>query len=370
MRVGLLTSWDMTDPSAWSGVVLPAVEILQEKAELVPLQVPRVKDSLIDRFFARFLGNLGIIYLPSDAFVTTYWKARRVKELIKEQELDVVISLAASKESLGVPSHIPLIQVTDSSFRAMIKGYFKGKKVSKLTLWQGQLLDRLVARRSTHYCLASEWSAEQLIKDTGLLTSDITVAPFGPGVSPSTRHEKVNHPQSQAEGINLLFIASNWKRKGGQRALESFALAHACRPELKLTVVGAPQEISAAGVTYLPRQSRKELSDLYLRHDALLEPTEASAGGVVVTDALNHGLPVISTRIGGIPTLVRDQETGWLVSPERAVEEIASLLKSLTREDLEIFAEAARQDAETRLTWDRWGEAVIKICRQVVKNKR
>ncbi|WP_237206681.1 glycosyltransferase family 4 protein [Rothia nasimurium] len=366
MRVGLLTSWDMTDPSAWSGVVYPAVGILQEKTELVPLQVPQMKDSLVDRFITRFLGNLGLTYLPSDAFATTYWKTRRVKNIIKEHELDVVISLAASKESLGVPSHIPVIQVTDSSFRAMIKGYFKGRTVSKLTLWQGQLLDRLVARHSAHYCLASEWSAEQLIKDVGILASDTTIAPFGPGIPPSAHAEKVNRHR----GINLLFIASDWKRKGGDRALESFALARAHRPDLTLTVVGAPEETPIAGVTYLPRQSKEDLSALYSSHDALLEPTEASAGGVVVTDALNHGLPVISTCVGGIPTLVKDGKTGWLVSPENAVEEIANLLRYLTDEELRQAAHAAQEDAAARLTWDKWGKAVVEICEQVMKNSR
>lgn len=366
MRVGLLTSWDMTDPSAWSGVVCPAADILQEKTDLVPLQVPQMKDSLVDRFIARILGNLGLIYLPSDAFATTYRKTRRVKNLIKEHELDVVISLAASKESLGVPSGIPVIQVTDSSFRAMINGYFKGQKVSKLTLFQGQLLDRLVARRSAHYCLASEWSAEQLIRDVNLSPSKITVSPFGPGISPSG--DRVEREDSQ--GLKLLFIASDWKRKGGPRALESFARARASRPNLRLTVVGAPKAIPGDGVTYLSRQSKKELSALYMSHDALLEPTEASAGGVVVTDALNHGLPVISTRTGGIPTLVHDRKTGWLVSPENTVNEISDLLKKITLDDLKQAGQAAQEDAEARLSWDSWGRAVLETCQQVVEKSK
>ena len=366
MKIGLLTSWDITDPLAWSGVVYPAVEILHEKVKLVPLQVPQVKDSIIDRFLARLMGKWGYIYLPRDSFATVCRQVYSVRKLLRRHNVDVVISLAASKESLGIPSHIPVVQVTDSSFAAMIDGYFSGKKISALTQFQGYILDKLVAKKSAYYCVASKWSAEQLIRDTGVLASNITVTPFGPGVQPVTRPSAIQ----RKPGINLLFIGSHWKRKGGGRALESFTLARAYRSDITLTVIGAPEETPIEGVTYLPRQSKENLSALYMSHDALLEPTEASAGGVVVTDALNHGLPVISTRVGGIPTLVREGKTGWLVSAENSVEEIANLLKSLTHEDLQQASQAAREDARERLTWESWGKAVVEICEQVVKNSR
>lgn len=366
MRIGILTAWDMEDPSAWSGVVYSAVQALERQANVTRLQVPPLRDALIDRLLAKISGKLGFIYLPSEAFGTAVRKARSVKTLLKQNQVDVIISLAASKESLGVPSHIPVVQVTDSSFAAMVRGYFIGKKVSALTQLQGRVLDKLVAKKSAYYCVASEWSAEHLIRDAEVLSSKIAITPFGPGVLPSASSTV---PQRNP-GINLLFIGSDWKRKGGDRALESFALAHAHRPELTLTVIGAPEETPIAGVTYLPRQSKEDLSALYSSHDALLEPTEASAGGVVVTDALNHGLPVISTCVGGIPTLVKDGKTGWLVSPENAVEEIANLLRYLTDEELRQAAHAAREDAAARLTWDKWGKAVVEICEQVMKNSR
>lgn len=366
MRIGILSSWDMTDPLSWSGVVLPAVTVLSNRAEVVLLQVPPVTDSFVDRMLAKLYGLSNAVYLPSDAFATAFRKASQVRKLREGNHIDVVISLAASKESLGIPSHIPVVQVTDSSFAAMIDGYFSGKKISAPTQFQGHVLDKLVAKKSAHYCVASKWSAEQLIQDTGVLASNITVTPFGPGVQPVTRPSAIQ----RKPGINLLFIGSHWKRKGGDRALESFTLARAYRSDITLTVIGAPEETPIEGVTYLPRQSKENLSALYMSHDALLEPTEASAGGVVVTDALNHGLPVISTRVGGIPTLVREGKTGWLVSAENAVEEIANLLKSLTHEDLQQTSQAAREDAWERLTWESWGKAVVEICEQVVKNSR
>lgn len=348
----------MEDPHAWSGVVHSAVRALEEQAEVVRLQVPPVQDALLDRFLAKISGKMGFIYFPSDTFLATIRKSRSVRNLIKQHDVDAVISLAASKESLGIPAAVPLVQVTDSSFKAVIEGYFKHQKISPLTLFQGQVLDALVARRTNHYCVASQWSAQQLMKDLRVPESDITVVPFGPGVVPATEERE----QGSSSGLSVLFIGSDWVRKGGERVLEAFKKARALRPDLTLTLVGAPTQEPMDGVTYLPRQSKEELSALYTSHDILLEPTEASAGGVVVTDALNHGLPVISTRIGGIPTLVKDGVTGWLVEPEKAVPAIVDLLTGLTKAQVEKAAAEAGRDAKERLTWGSWGSKVFEIC--------
>lgn len=363
MRVGMLSSWDMEDPSSWSGVVLPACQSLAEKVELVPLQVPKMRDSMVDRLLTRLLGLLKITYLPGDSFATSFRKARAVRKLLNQHQVDVVVSFAAAKESLGVPAHIPLVQVTDSSFKAIVKAYFKHDRVSRLTLFQGVMLDRWVARRSDYFCVASEWSAQQLINDNGVNPAAIRVLPFGPGTSP------VSGPlgsKSTDLGIAVLFIASNWARKGGERALKSFRKARLVRPELTLTVVGAPPPVTETdGVKFLPRQTREELSSLYRSHHLLLEPTEASAGGVVVTDALNHGLPVLSTLVGGIPTLVRQGETGWLVSQDNAVEEMAELLVTLTPAELTRVSAAAEQDASQRLTWENWSQGMLEVCEKL-----
>jgi glycosyltransferase involved in cell wall biosynthesis len=39
----------------------------------------------------------------------------------------------------------------------------------------------------------------------------------------------------------------------------------------------------------------------------------------VIMEAMATGLPVVSTRIGGIPEMVVEDETGFLVQPEDAV---------------------------------------------------
>jgi glycogen(starch) synthase len=52
---------------------------------------------------------------------------------------------------------------------------------------------------------------------------------------------------------------------------------------------------------------------------------------IVLREALSAGLPVVASRIGAIPELIRDGENGLLVSPG-SVDELAAALERLARE--------------------------------------
>ena len=48
---------------------------------------------------------------------------------------------------------------------------------------------------------------------------------------------------------------------------------------------------------------------------ALILPSNYDAFGLVLAEAMAVGTPVIATRVGGIPYVVKDGETGFLVEP-------------------------------------------------------
>ena len=68
-----------------------------------------------------------------------------------------------------------------------------------------------------------------------------------------------------------------------------------------------------------------------------VHPSEAEAVSMAVMEAAASGRPVVASRVGGIPEVVRDGETGILVPP-RSAEAIAQAVLKLLR-----APEAARE---------------------------
>jgi len=68
-----------------------------------------------------------------------------------------------------------------------------------------------------------------------------------------------------------------------------------------------------------------DVSGLLQAADLLVLNSHEEPFGLVLVEAMSSGTPVLATRVGGIPEIVRDQENGWLV--EKA--DTAGLAKKL-----------------------------------------
>jgi len=58
-----------------------------------------------------------------------------------------------------------------------------------------------------------------------------------------------------------------------------------------------------------------ELFNIMLENDVFVLPSYTEGLGLVLLEAMSHSLPVVATRVGGIPEIVSDQESGILVMP-------------------------------------------------------
>jgi glycosyltransferase involved in cell wall biosynthesis len=76
---------------------------------------------------------------------------------------------------------------------------------------------------------------------------------------------------------------------------------------------------------------RNDLSDLMLASDVFVLPSVAEAFGLVLVEALYLGLPVVATRVGGIPEIVEDGVDGVLVPPADG-EALANAIRRLLLE--------------------------------------
>ena len=97
------------------------------------------------------------------------------------------------------------------------------------------------------------------------------------------------------------------------------------------------------------------LSEAYAAADLLVLPSLSETYGMVVTEALARGLPVVATAVGGVPEALGDTGDGrpGLLVPAGQPEPLAAALRSWLSDD-ELRAHLRQRAGERRRTLTRW----------------
>lgn len=104
------------------------------------------------------------------------------------------------------------------------------------------------------------------------------------------------------------------------------------RPALRFVHAGGGEEQgrlqreAAGAVQFLGM--RQDIPDLMAAFDILVVPSLNEGMGRVILEAGAAAVPVVASRVGGIPDIVDDGETGLLVAP-RSVAELATAVRTL-----------------------------------------
>ncbi len=127
-------------------------------------------------------------------------------------------------------------------------------------------------------------------------------------------------------GKHILFVGRLAGVKGVPLLLAAFAALHAADPETRLVLIGdgpdraaLEAEVARRGlaevVEFRGYRSQSEVAEALSETDLFVLPSFAEGVPVVLMEAMAAGVPVITTRIAGIPELVDDGVSGLLVSP-------------------------------------------------------
>jgi glycosyltransferase involved in cell wall biosynthesis len=148
---------------------------------------------------------------------------------------------------------------------------------------------------------------------SGLRTEHFRVIPLGaPPVAMTPR------PDPGSETLRLIWAGAFSVGKGAHVLLESLARIATLTP-LELLVYGRlelPARVvsaSPSGVSFAGPVPQAELFRQFSRADALVLPSLSDGFGMVVTEALAHGLPVITTPMVGAAGFVEDGVNGLIV---------------------------------------------------------
>ena len=112
----------------------------------------------------------------------------------------------------------------------------------------------------------------------------------------------------------------------------------------------------------------KDLAAMYREVDVLVAPSRFEEPfGLVAAEAGLNGLPVVVTRRGGLPEIVVDGETGFVVEAERPDELADRLARLIASAELrERMGVAARRRVQERFTVERMAQEHEEVLAEVV----
>jgi glycosyltransferase involved in cell wall biosynthesis len=189
----------------------------------------------------------------------------------------------------------------------------------------------------------------------------------------------------------IIFIGRISPEKGLHVLLDAFKLVAARRPQASLQIVGAPHVAPSdfvggvggdpavknlarfyVGPGYI-EQLRKQISgpledrvvfSSEVPHDRvksvlhsaamLVQPSLVETFGMPVAEAMACGLPVVASRIGGLPEIVVNGQTGLLVQPDNTLQLAEAILQLIEDSELSrTMGKAGRIRAEQLFSWSR-----------------
>jgi len=230
--------------------------------------------------------------------------------------------------------------------------------------------ERAVLTAAAAVVTTSCWTRARLVQGYGLEPDHVHVAQ--PGVHAGAL------AAGSASGAGLLCVGPVTRNKGHDVLLD--ALAHLVDRPWRCVVVGPVDREPAHAAHVHQRAAELGLADrfvlagpmmgtaldhAYVGADVLVLPSRVETYGMVVTEALSHGLPVVASATGGVPEalgrLPDGRTPGLLVAPDDAVGLAQALASWL---DDEVLRRSLRHAAlERRATLRSWAATTADLSR-------
>jgi glycosyltransferase involved in cell wall biosynthesis len=210
--------------------------------------------------------------------------------------------------------------------------------------------------------------------------ADIPLRRFVPMLELGIDSVEPPRPRNLVPGhLKLLHVGRGVRTKGLRDAVRAIARLSDL-PHITLTSAGAGEEIAlcqaeaaalgvADRVTFLGRQPRLAVEELYRTHDVFLFPSFREPAGGVLYEAMRHGLPVITAARGG-PDFIVDDTSGLrlpVTSPEGFAEDIALAVRQLACDPVQVvrLGEGARARVLAEGLWSVKADRLLDLYDQI-----
>lgn len=247
-----------------------------------------------------------------------------------------------------------------------------------------RFLTRLVLQHGSAFVTHSKSDAEDLKSIIQKPVCETTVLPTFNGfkmqdMSYAEAREKLHIPDNRKL---LLFFGFVREYKGLRHILRAMPEITKNDPDIRLMVVGEFGSdkdsylalIEECGIAnsvdivdgYIPD---KEIEPYFAACDLVVLPYESATQSGIVQIAYSFEKPVIATEVGGLPDVVTDGKTGYLVPPQNPEALAEAVLRYFRENRKAAFSENVRAEAD-RYSWDRMNEVIARLIGKMEQHEQ
>jgi glycosyltransferase involved in cell wall biosynthesis len=366
-RLAFVSLWDSAAPNIESGYGYSMRRQLQKRFEVIdifPLALAGEQLFLPVRAAYRLAGRY---YHPMREPALLKPLARRIERALKEVRPDIVFA-PSSLPLTFVEFSRPLAHSTDQVFCDFVESYIRSPSERFRRLGNAQEQRALATASRVTY---PAYSAARSAVDTyGADPAKVVVIPWGANLPQELPEDEVRYAIStrRLDRCHLVFLGVNWQRKGGDTLVATVDALNRSGIETHATIIGCtPSGLPPDRFTIHPFLDKRNPEHFALLKSILMGatffflPSRAEAFGQAFCEAAAFGLPLIGSTAGGIPTIIKEGETGFLRAPDAPAEAFAAPIRATLAEPMRYreMALAARRDHLQRLNWNAFGE---KLC--------
>jgi glycosyltransferase involved in cell wall biosynthesis len=365
VRAAYVTTYDSSDVRVWGGHgyhISHCLELAGITVERIGPLTRRVHPLARARQLEAKVRGQGYP-LDRDPHVTRAYSAE-VERRLESAPCDLVFS-SATIPVAHLEKAPPLALWTGTTFAAMLGFYPDYCSLSKRAVQVGLELDTRALERASVAFYASEWAAQSAVEDHAADPQRIEVVPYGANMPISYSREDLAEivQRRPADRCRLLFVGLDWARKGGDRAVDAARVLNERGLPTELHVVGSAPDPATelqpwvhlhGFVDKSTDAGTTRMRQLFETSHFLVQPVVAEAFGVVFCEAAGHGVVSLASRIGGIPSAVREGVTGALFDVGASGEDYADYVWRVMedRRRYEEMALTAFDEYQRNLNWE------------------
>lgn len=373
MKVAYVTTYNAQDVHQWSGLGYYIAQSLQNQALTLDYVGP-LKDRLIHKvirkskrhyhelFHQRYLRD------PEPLILKDY--AHQVTQKLDPSASDIIFSVTSNPIAYLETSK-PLVFCADATFAGLNEAYPHYSQLCQETVRDWHRMEQLALQKCSLAIYASDWAAQTAIDHYKADPDKVKVVPFGANLEHSLTLEQA---QTAIEArpshvCRLLFLGVDWVRKGGDIAFKVAEMLNESGLKTELTIVGCqpvldeplPDFVRPLGfISKSTQEGKEKIAHLLAESHFLILPTRAECYGLVFCEANAMGVPCIATKVGGVPTIIKNDINGRLFDPAAEIAEYCQYITDVFTDysRYQQLALSAFDQYQTRLNWSTAGKTI------------